>query len=254
MTLSTQVPDQVGYLDAAARTDAGRAYKARLAVALDLRPGLDVLDIGCGPGTDLAVLADAVTATGSVVGVDRDPGMVGLARARLAGRANVAVRTGDAHALPLPAGSVDRARTDRVLQHVEDPAVAIAQAARVLRGGGLLGMAEPDWDTLAVADEDVEVSRAFARFVAGRVRNPTVGRQLPRLAAAAGLAVDSVEAFAVVLRDPAVAEQILGLRRNVARAVGAGMLTADAAHAWLARRHAGEFLAGFTVYLVTARS
>src|SRR3954451_15910365 len=103
LSLSPAAPDEVRYLDAVARTDVGRDYKDRLADALDLAPGLDVLDIGCGPGTDLAGLADAGTAAGTVVGVDSCPAMVDLARARLAGRPNVAVRTADAHALPLPA-------------------------------------------------------------------------------------------------------------------------------------------------------
>jgi ubiquinone/menaquinone biosynthesis C-methylase UbiE len=249
MELTTAAPDPVAYLDAAARTDAGRDYKRRLADALDLWPGHDVLDIGCGPGTDLPALSD-VAAT--VVGVDADPAMVTVARQRLADRGNVSVRLGDALDLPVADASVDRARTDRVLQHVADPARAVAEAARVLRPGGLLGMAEPDWDTLAVDHPDVGLSRRFSRFVAGRVRNATVGRQLPRLAATAGLTVRRVEAVAVVLRDALLADQILGLRRNVARAVEAGALDADAADAWLHRLGAGEFLAGLTLYVVTA--
>jgi ubiquinone/menaquinone biosynthesis C-methylase UbiE len=254
MQLTTTTPDPIDYLDAAADTDAGRAYKRRVATALDLRPGLDVLDIGCGPGTDLAAMADAVTKTGTVIGVDRDPRMIDAARERLAGRSTVTVCAGDAHALPLPTGSVDRARTDRVLQHVADPAAAIAEAARVLRPGGLLSMAEPDWDTLAVADEDIEVSRAMSRYIGARVRNATVGRQLPRLAARVGLLVRDVLALPILLRDPAVAEQVLGLRRNAARAVADGVLTEAAASGWLIRLTAGEFVAAFTLYLVTARA
>jgi protein-L-isoaspartate O-methyltransferase len=43
--------------------------------ALDLRFGHTVLDVGCGPGTDLADLAAAVGVEGMVIGVVRDPGM-----------------------------------------------------------------------------------------------------------------------------------------------------------------------------------
>jgi hypothetical protein len=39
-------------------------------------------------------------------------------------------------------------------------------------------MVEPDWDTLAVTGEDVDTSRRFARFLASRVRNATIGRDL----------------------------------------------------------------------------
>jgi SAM-dependent methyltransferase len=251
---STAAPDPIQYLDAAAGTAAGVDYKRQLVDALDLRAGQTVLDLGCGPGTDLTALAEAVAPAGSVIGVDRDPRMVAEARRRLAGRPEVEVRTGDVHALPLPDAVVDRARVDRVLQHVDDPARVLAEARRVLRSGGVFGMAEPDWDTLTVADEDVDTSRGFARFVAGGVRNPTVGRQLARLASRAGFGIRSVDAVAVVFRDFGTADQILGLRRNAARAVRAGALTDGAAQPWLDRLSGEPFLAGFTFYLVTGQA
>lgn len=163
VTDGTAAPDQISYMDAAAGTAVGLDYKLRFVSVLGVRPGHAVLDIGCGPGTDLGRLADVVGIDGSVVGVDRDPSMLAEAARRLAHRPNVLLHDGDAHDLPLGSASVDRARTDRVLQHVQDPGRVLAEARRVLRPGGVLGMAEPDWDTLAVADEDVQTSRTFAR-------------------------------------------------------------------------------------------
>ncbi|MGO4428012.1 helix-turn-helix transcriptional regulator, partial [Streptomyces sp. MCAF7] len=60
------VPDRIGYLDRLAGTDVGRSYKRLVLDALDIRPGQTVLDMGCGPGTDLAALAEAVTPSGAV--------------------------------------------------------------------------------------------------------------------------------------------------------------------------------------------
>lgn len=247
---ATAAPDPIAYMDAAASVavDVAGDYKRRLLTALDVRAGHTVLDIGCGPGTDLR----ALVATGAdVIGVDRDPAMLAEARRRVPG---ADLRAGDADTLPLAARSVDRARTDRVLQHVADPAAVIGEAFRVLRPGGLLGMAEPDWDTLTVAADDVETSRGFARFTASRVRNSTIGRQLPRLAVRAGFEVRSVEAVPVVFRDFATADQILGLTRNCARAVEAAQLRDEVATAWLAglTDPRDPFLAAFTCYLVTA--
>jgi len=248
---ATAAPNPIDYLDAVAGTVVSLDYKRRLMAALDLRAGQTVLDIGCGPGIDLGRLADAVAPGGSVAGVDNDPAMLAEARRRFAGQPAVSIWAGNAQSLPLGTASVDRARTDRVLQHVADPAGVLSEARRVLRPGGLLGMAEPDWDTLAVADEDVTASRAWARFVAGSVRNATVGRQLVRLAAGAGFAIRSVRAVPVLFRDFASAEQVLGLRRTTARAVQAGVLDSPS---WLDRLASGPFLAGFTFYLVVAEN
>ncbi|OLB80215.1 MAG: ubiquinone biosynthesis protein UbiE [Actinobacteria bacterium 13_2_20CM_2_71_6] len=251
---ATRAPDPITYLDEAAASAPGREYKQRLHAALELRPGHTVLDVGCGPGTDLAVLAVATGDSGAVIGVDHDPAMVEAARLRLAGYGNVTVHRGDAHALPLADSSVDRARADRVLQHLADPAWAIVELRRVVRTGGIVGLAEPDWDSFIVDDIDAQTSRAFGSFLAGRVRNPTIGRQLPRLLEGAGFALGSVVAHPVLLRDFGAADQILGLRRNTARAVEAGALDDRAAGQWLDRLGTGPFLAGFTFFTVIARA
>jgi ubiquinone/menaquinone biosynthesis C-methylase UbiE len=254
VTAATAAPDEITYLDAAAGTAVGLEYKQRLLAALDLRPRQTAIDIGCGPGTDLRRLADAVGAGGRVIGVDREARMLNEARRRLAERANVNLHLADIHNLPLPDRVVDRARVDRVLQHALDPAKAMAEIRRVLQPGGLFGIAEPDWDSVAVADEDIVTSRRFAEFLASRVRNATIGRELVRLCVRAGMRVRSVEPVAVLFRDFDTADQILGLRRNAARAVLAGKLAEGDADAWVRRLAGGPVVAGFTFYLVIAEA
>lgn len=238
------------YLDDVAATDAGRSYKQELLAALRIESGHTVLDVGCGPGTDLAALADATGPAGRVYGVDQDPRMAATALARIADRPNVEVRVADAHRLPFAADGIDRARTDRVLMHVAEPGRVLGEFHRVLRPGGLLALAEPDFDTLAVDHPDLSISRAFTRYIAERVnRNPAMGRQLPRLAAGAGFTVRRVRNAAAVLTDFATAETILGLRRNTERAVAAGYFTAEDAHGWLEHLTTGTFFA--TVSFIT---
>ncbi|PSL56706.1 methyltransferase family protein [Saccharothrix carnea] len=245
-TRSATTPDPITYLDDAAA--AGHAYKQRLLDALDLHPDHVALDIGCGPGTDLPRMAERA---GEVIGVDVDPVMVEEARRRTS-HLRVDVREGDAHELPLPVRSVDRARIDRVLHQVADPAEALAELRRVLRPTGRAVLAQPDWETLAVDPGSVATNLAFNRFVCDRiVPNPVIGRQLARLSTEAGLTVTSIEADTQLLHDFTTADELLGLTRNAHRAVQAGRITRRAADTWLADLTTGPFLAAFTLFRVT---
>ena len=250
-TVTSDAP--AAYLDRVAGTEAARAYKKDLLTALRIEPGNRVLDVGCGPGTDLASLAAAVGPAGTVIGVDQDPAMIATARARTADDLVIEIREGDAHHLPVDSGDVDRARADRVLMHVADPGAALAELHRVLRPGGLLTLAEPDWDTLAIDHPDLESARGFTRFVAEHVnRNQAIGRQLPRLATAAGFTVLAVRNAAVVFSDFETAEAVLGIRRNTERALAAGRLSN--AEPWLAHLSTGVFFGTFSFITVLAQS
>ncbi|WP_020658628.1 methyltransferase domain-containing protein [Amycolatopsis benzoatilytica] len=240
-----------GKIDYYARVaEAGRDYKRQVLAALELRPGLTVLDLGCGPGTDLPAMADAVAPTGSVLGIDVEPAMVAEAGRRVADLPRTEVRRGDAHAVPLAGSSVDRARADRMVQHVADPSAVFAELYRVLRPGGLICAAEPDWDSLVVDPGSRSANRAFNRFVCSTmVRNPTVGRELPRLALSAGFEVRDVTVAAPVFRDFASADKILGLSRNTERGIRAGQLDPAEGEQWLADLSAGPFLAASMVFV-----
>ncbi|MFJ6657338.1 methyltransferase domain-containing protein [Streptomyces sp. NPDC091377] len=247
------VPDRIGYLDRVAVTEQARSYKGVMAEALAVRPGHTALDLGCGPGTDLGALAEAVTASGRVFGLDVDEEMVERARDRTRDLPSVEVRLGDLHTLPFEDGSVDRARTDRVLQHVTDPPRALAEAHRVLRPGGRLVLGEPDWDSLTVDHPDLDVARAYTRHVTDKVvRNGVIGRRLARLALAAGFTVPAVVPVTSVFREVRAADRILGFQRTTERAVSAGYLSADAARTWLDRLAEEPFFAAVTLYVVVA--
>jgi ubiquinone/menaquinone biosynthesis C-methylase UbiE len=190
--------------------------------------------------------------SGRVIGVDRDPGMVDEARRRCSGP--VEVLAGDAHELPLDDASIDRARADRVFQHLADPAKAAAELHRVVRPGGRVVLADPDWDTLAIADPDTATSRAYTRYVTGHVvRNATIGRELARLLHTAGFDLVEVAAEAVLLTGYAEADAILRLPDVARRGCAAGVLDPHATRAWLTRLAAGPFVATFTLFTVTGR-
>lgn len=252
---STMNRERIRYLVDAAASEPGREYKDRILRGLELRAGLTVLDVGCGPGADLPAMAAAVGATGRVIGVDHDPVMTDEARRRTAQDGRIEIRLGDAHDLPVADASVDRARLDRVLMHVADPAAAVARLRRVVRPGGRIALAEPDWDTLVIDEVDLEMSRAYTRFVATQVvRNGAIGRQLPRLAAEAGFVIRSVEPTVVAFVDFAEANQILKVPSVTQRAVRAGAMASTPALEWLGRIADGPFLAAFTLFVVIAEA
>ncbi|MEU9883574.1 methyltransferase domain-containing protein [Streptomyces phaeochromogenes] len=250
-TLGVTRPEQASYMLRAAASSAGRAYKRQLIDLLDIAPGQTALDVGCGPGTDLPGLAERVGEHGTVIGVDRDATMLTQARERTSGLRGVEVREGDVHALPVEPGSVDRAKIDRVLMHVAEPGDALVQLHRVTRSGALVGLVEPDWDTLVVDAEDLQTSRAFTRYTTEEaVRNATIGRSLGRLAEKAGFRVETVVATTPVFRDFAEADHTLGLGRNMQQAINAGYVAQDRGRRWFADLAEGPFYASFTLITV----
>lgn len=241
------------YLLRLATSDVGLAYKAAVVNELDLREGHTVVDLGCGPGVDLPALAERVGSTGRVIAIDHDPDAVAVARLGVAGSPQVVVREGDVHSPGLAPGSVDRVHTDRVLQHVADPGLVLRRACRALRLGGRAVLAEPDWGTLAIDHPEPALTHAYRQFVLdGVVRNPTVGRQVPRLAASAGLSVTHVEPVTTVFRDVREADRVLGFARVTWRAVESGYLDEAAAQRWLDHLAREPFFGSLTLFVTTA--
>ncbi len=118
--------------------EAARQYKNLSYELLQLALGMQVLDVGCGPGIDLLSLADRVGPQGRVIGLDHSPAQLHTAREAIAGRDNVQLVEGKAEQLPFDTDQFHRVRADRVLQHIEEPAQALAEMWRVLQPGGIL--------------------------------------------------------------------------------------------------------------------
>jgi ubiquinone/menaquinone biosynthesis C-methylase UbiE len=99
--------------------------------------GQSAIDVGCGPGGILELLAERVGPRGRVVGLEVDPVHVAMARELVAeqGLTNVEVIQADAHT-GLPPASFDVAHARTVLVNVPDPEAVLAEMTRLVRAGG----------------------------------------------------------------------------------------------------------------------
>ena len=113
------------------------AVEKAIARALGDRPLGRLVDIGTGTGRMIELLGGKAS---QALGIDRSSEMLRVARAKLenAGIAEASLRQADMHALPLAEGSADHVVIHQVLHYAQNPASAIAEAARVLRPGGRL--------------------------------------------------------------------------------------------------------------------
>lgn len=109
--------------------------------AVGEKPVQALLDLGAGTGRMLELLAPLAA---RAVGVDQNPAMLNLARARLekAGLRHAQLRQGDLYALPVERDGYDLIVIHQVLHFLDDPARALREAARALSPGGRLLVAD----------------------------------------------------------------------------------------------------------------
>jgi SAM-dependent methyltransferase len=113
------------------------------AVAALLRPGMTVLDVGCGTGAITRGIADAVSPGGAVCGIDINADLIARARAASAGYRNLRFEVADVREERWDA-AFDIVASARVLQWVADPARAIAAMARAARRSGTVAVLDYD--------------------------------------------------------------------------------------------------------------
>ena len=120
-----------------------RPLTERMLRAAGVSPGMDVLDVGCGVGDLSFLVSELVGPEGSVLGIDIDGDVLGLAETRRASSAisNVAFLQGDARSVE-PGRLFDAAVGRLVLMYVRDPTDALRLIAERIRPGGVVAFCE----------------------------------------------------------------------------------------------------------------
>jgi ubiquinone/menaquinone biosynthesis C-methylase UbiE len=144
---------------------------------LGLASGQRLLDVGCGGGHVLQAAAELGGPAGLVVHIDADATMTAASQARVADRLSVSVCLADAQRLPFADGASDGCRAERVLQHLDGPAAALAEMARVTRAGGLVLVGDTDWGG-CLLDPNDQATHTVLQAAARRSQHPWIGRQL----------------------------------------------------------------------------
>jgi ubiquinone/menaquinone biosynthesis C-methylase UbiE len=233
-----------------ARRDPGTAFGP-----LELRAGLRVLDVGCGTGGYLRILAPLVT-PGPAVGIDLSETLIAQALQRTAAdETNVSFRVANAYDLPFPDASFDRVVATQILLHLADPWRAVTEMRRVLAPGGLISVGEWDWDSTCLAVSDRELGRRFTHLLCDQMHNGLIVRELPWQLERSGFTHVSVTPQVHLSRDPGAAYEWLiePVARELART---GALTAGEGDRLLAdlreRAATGRYFLARTYYSVIA--
>ena len=172
--------DTSGLPDGAVRASLGCGNPVAVA---QLHPGETVLDLGSGGGIDVLLSARRVTPGGKAYGLDGSPDMIVLARdnAAAAGVANAEFLPGHIEDIPLPEAAVDVVISNCVVNLSAAKPRALAEAFRVLRPGGRIGVSD------IIASEGLDpAQRAEAERLTGCTTGTLTASEYRGLLLAAG--------------------------------------------------------------------
>jgi SAM-dependent methyltransferase len=156
-----------------------------------LRPGMRVVDCGCGPGSITVGLAESVR-PGEVIGFDTSPAAIAQARQTASefGHDNCRFEIGSVHDCSLPSEAFDAAIICNVLAHVPSPERAVAEVRRILKPGGILAIREMqkagDWIRGAHAADVQIVNDMIVAEIKNLGGDPFLGCRLSSMLRQAG--------------------------------------------------------------------
>jgi 2-polyprenyl-3-methyl-5-hydroxy-6-metoxy-1,4-benzoquinol methylase len=234
-----------------------RVWEEATAGLLDriaLGSGARCLDVGCGPGETMRLMAERVGSDGRVVGLDTDAdlGRTAVDALHAAGHRQCSFVEADLERVDtIPDGGYDLVYGRLILLHVADPVAALRRMWQWTAPGGHLVVQDYDLrgvDVYPQLDVVDEWKRVFLGTFTAAGRDVRLGHRLPSLFAEAGIGAPDGTAVAGRLEPLATAGGMLAATyRSVApAAVALGIATAEQRDAWLAdiaeaaRAHGGH--------------
>lgn len=157
-----------------------------------------VLEVGCGTGPVCRVLAQWPNVK-RVVGMDASPALLAKARTLAAGLSGLEFEEGDAKSLRFADDSFDVIVLHTILTHVPGPETILAEAYRVLKPGGALGLCDGDFSTATLQTGPDDPLEACTRaFVKNFVTDEWLVRRMSALTQTAGFKVTPVRSYGIL--------------------------------------------------------
>ncbi|GAA1617689.1 hypothetical protein GCM10009744_00290 [Kribbella alba] len=204
-------------------------------IALALRPGDRVLDVGVGPGLLAAEMADEVGPEGRVCGIDISDSMLAIAasRAEITRGPTIELEPGSAERIPHGAESFDVVVSTQVFEYVDDVAGALDEVRRVLRPAGRVVLLDTDWGSIVWRSSDDErMARVLTAFEE-HLEDPHLPRTLGDSLDKAGFTVTHLQVAPMLNAGFDPRTYSAGLIDIVAGFVpGRGGITEEEARAW----------------------
>jgi ubiquinone/menaquinone biosynthesis C-methylase UbiE len=182
---------------------------------LGLKPGMKIVDVGCGTGDFTRYLASLVPGKCKIIGVDLRGASLRTAeqqtkKVKLSGK--IEFRKGDAYNIPVNDGWADLACCRTLLMHLTDPLRAVREMSRVTREGGTVAAFEPGRFAAGYIPNDEKFNKQARRLGESYIegikklegKNFGIGQRLPTIFHEAGLReiMAELQADAHLTSDP----------------------------------------------------
>jgi ubiquinone/menaquinone biosynthesis C-methylase UbiE len=176
-----------------------------------LKPGMRLLDVGCGPGSITVGLAQR-TEPAETIGIDPSASVIETARSRAEAKAarHLTFEVGNIYEPRFAAESFEAVFAHQVLQHLGQPVEALRRIRTLLAPGGVVGVRDVDWGSTTFYPENQGIRRFLALYYELARRNggePNAGRYLRLWFREAGFAEARVTTSTVSYTDEAATRE-----------------------------------------------
>ncbi len=172
---------------------------------LDVKPGMQALDIGCGPGLTTLALAEsvgnAVGNAGHVDAIDIAPPMLAMAARGCSMHSQVKFHQADILQMPFAEATFDVALATQVYEYVTDIDDALRELWRVMKPGAQVLLVDTDWESCVWACRDEARMRRIMQGWSQHIPHPQLPRSLRQRLQRAGFA--DVQAHTIPLMNMA---------------------------------------------------